>query len=204
MLELSAVFPLLLVTLGPIKILGPFAQLTRDVDEARMRQIAVRAFGLAALAVLAGGVIGPALLRSWNISLPALLLAGALVFLLIGLRLVLEQYEPATAAPPALPAAPTAAAMRITFPTVVTPYGIAALIVLLANSDDTTRTAGIVAIAIVVMILDLLAMLYARRIMAGPTVVALQTLGAILGVLQVGLAVEMALRALRALGVLEG
>ena len=35
-LGLGAVFTLLLVTLGPVKILGPFAQLTRDVDEKRM------------------------------------------------------------------------------------------------------------------------------------------------------------------------
>ena len=204
MLDLGAVFSLLLVTLGPIKILGPFAQLTRDADESRMREIAVRAFLLATIAVAAGGFLGQALREAWSISLPALLLAGAIVFLLVGLRLVLEQYEPAPAPPPPLPAPPMAAAMRIAFPIVVTPYGIAALIVLLASSEDSARTAGIVAVAMVVLILDLLAMLYARRILSGGTIVALQILGAVLGVLQVGLAVEMGLRALRAMGVLEG
>jgi len=46
----------------------------------------------------------------------------------------------------------------------------------------------------VVMVLNLLTMLYARRIMGGVTILALQIFGAVLGVLQVALAVQMILR----------
>ena len=203
LLGLGAVFTLLFVTLGPLKIVGPFVQLTRDADEATMKAIAVRAFALAVVAVVAGGFLGQALLENWNISIPALLLAGGVIFLLVGLSLVLEQYQPVHPAPPPLPAAPMAAAMRITFPTVVTPYGIAALIVFLANSPDAARTASILAILIGVMVLNLLAMLYARRMMGGVTAMVLQVLGAVLGVLQVALAVEMILRGLHELGLLQ-
>jgi multiple antibiotic resistance protein len=198
------VFTLLFVTLGPLKVLGPFVQLTRDTDESTMRQIAVRAFVLAVIAVVVGGFAGRALIENWGISVPALLLSGGIIFALVGLTLVLEQYQPAHPAPPPLPAAPMAAAMRITFPIVVTPYGIAALIVLLANSPDATRTAGILAILLAVMVLNLLAMLYARRIMGGITVMVLQIAGAVLGVLQIALAIDMILRALRELNVLHG
>ena len=52
------------------------------------------------------------------------------------------------------------------------------------------------------MVLNLLAMLYARRIMGGVTVLVLQIFGAVLGVLQVALAVQMILRGLLDLGVL--
>jgi multiple antibiotic resistance protein len=52
------------------------------------------------------------------------------------------------------------------------------------------------------MALDLLAMLYARRIMAGATILVLQIFGAVLGVLQVALAVQMILRGLGDLGAL--
>ncbi|MGH8698096.1 MAG: MarC family protein [Burkholderiales bacterium] len=200
----GAIFTLFFITLGPLKVLGPFAQLTREADEATMRRIAVRAFVLAVIAVVAGGFAGRALLENWSISASAMLLSGGIIFALVGLSLVLEQYQPAHPAPPPLPAAPMAAAMRITFPTVVTPYGIAALIVVLANSPDAARTAGILAILLAVMVLNLLAMLYARRIMGGVTVMVLQILGAVLGVLQVALAIEMILRALRELGVLDG
>jgi multiple antibiotic resistance protein len=197
----GAIFTLFFVTLGPLKVLGPFAQLTRETNEASMKQIAVRAFVLAVVAVVAGAFAGRALLENWGISAPAMLLAGGIIFALVGLSLVLEQYHPVHPAPPPLPAAPMAAAMRITFPTVVTPYGIAALI---ANSPGAGRTAAVLAILLGVMVLNLLAMLYARRIMGGVTVMVLQIFGAVLGVLQVALAIEMILRALRELGVLHG
>lgn len=115
-LGLGGVFTLFFVTLGPLKIFGPFAQLTRDADETSVRKIAVLAFVLAVFAVVAGGFLGRALLQNWNISIPAMLLAGGIIFFLVGLNLVLEQYQPAHPLPPPLPAAPMAAAMRLTFP----------------------------------------------------------------------------------------
>jgi len=199
----GAIFTLFFITLGPLKILGPFAQLTRETDEATMRKIAVRAFVLAVIAVVAGGFAGRALLENWGISASAMLLAGGIIFALVGLSLVLEQYQPARPAPPALPAVPIAAAMRITFPTVVTPYGIAALIVVLTNSRDFGRSGAILAILLAVMVLNLLTMLYGRRIMGGVAVMALQIIGAVLGVLQVALAIDMILRALHELGLLH-
>jgi multiple antibiotic resistance protein len=192
---------LLFITLGPIKILGPFMQLTRDIDEAKMKSIAVRAFVLAVIAVIVGGFGGRILVENWQISVAALTLAGGIMFLIVGLRLVLEQYQPVHATPAPLPEAPMAAALRVAFPLVVTPYGIAALIALLVNSPDAARTAAVLTILIGVMVVNLLTMLYVRRIMGGVIVLALQIVGAVLGVLQVALAVQMILRGLQDLGV---
>ncbi|HEY1459859.1 MAG TPA: MarC family protein [Casimicrobiaceae bacterium] len=202
LLGLGAVFTLLFVTLGPLKILGPFVQETRNVAAPMLRQVALRAFVIALVAVVAGGFIGKALLGNWNISVAALEMSGGIIFFLVGLRLVLEQYNTVRAAPEPLPEAPMAAAMRVTFPLVVTPYGIAALIVMLANSPDSARTLSVLAILAGVMVLNLLAMLFARQIMAGLMVIVLQILGAVLGVLQVALAVEMMVHGLQGLGVL--
>ena len=202
LLGLWAVFILLFVTLGPIKVFGPFMQLTHDADEAMTKRIALRAFALAVIAAVAGGFVGMFLVQNWQISQAALTLAGGVIFLLVGLSLVLEQYKPAHATPAPLPVALMAAALRVAFPILVTPYGIAAVIALLVNSPDAGRTAAIIAILIAVMSLDLLAMLYARRIMAGVAILVLQIFGAVLGVLQVALAVQMMLRGLRDLGVL--
>ena len=202
LLGLWAVFILLFVTLGPIKVFGPFMQLTHDADEAMTKRIALRAFALAVIAAVVGGFVGMFLVQNWQISQAALTLAGGVIFLLVGLSLVLEQYKPAHATPAPLPVALMAAALRVAFPILVTPYGIAAVIALLVNSPDAGRTAAIIAILIAVMSLDLLAMLYARRIMAGVAILVLQIFGAVLGVLQVALAVQMMLRGLRDLGVL--
>jgi multiple antibiotic resistance protein len=201
LLGLYTVFIVLFVTLGPIKVLGPFMQLTRDADEARAKKIAVRAFVLALIAAVVGGFVGKVLVENWQISNAALTLSGGIIFLLVGLSLVLEQYKPAHVPPAPLPEAPMAAALRVAFPTVVTPYGIAAVIALFVNSPDAGRTSAILAILVAVMAFNLLAMLYARRIMGGVFVLALQIFGVVLGVLQVALAVQMILRGLQDLGV---
>jgi len=198
------IFTLLFVTFGPLKIVGPFVHLTREADEAEMRRIAVRSFLIAMGAAVVGGFAGRALITSWSIPVTAVLLSGGIIFMLVGLNVLLEQYQPAHATPPPLPPEPMAAAMRITFPIVVTPYGIAALIVVLANSPGPVRTAGVLAILLGVMVLNLVAMLYARRIMGGVTAITLQILGAVLGVLQVALAIEMILLALRQLNIVKG
>jgi len=204
MIDPSAIFTGFFVTLGPLKTLGPFAQRTRDVPPAAVRQIALWAFLVASIGGVAGGLIGRALLTKWHVSLPALMLTGGIVFFMVALRQLLEQYEPPRPLVPAdpLPASPLAAACRLVFPIVLTPYGIAAVIALLASSEDTERTLVILGLLVFVMCLDLLAMLYARVILRGLAIIILQVLGAVLAVLQVALSVQFMLLGLRSLHVL--
>jgi multiple antibiotic resistance protein len=208
LVDLGQVFTYFFVMLGPLKALGPFAKLTRGVDEAAARKVALRASVIATLGGLAAAVVGQKLLQKWNISLPALMLAAGLVLLLVALRQVLAQYaEPddtpssgdAPTAPPALPSG--LAFSPLAFPTLITPYGAAVLIVLLAASPDRSRDLAILGLFVAVMAVDLLAMWFARPILArGKAVLAI--LGAVLGILQVALAVQILLAAGRLLGVL--
>jgi multiple antibiotic resistance protein len=78
----------------------------------------------------------------------------------------------------------------------------AAVIALLASSGDTTRTATILLMLVAVMVLNLVAMLFARRILVGFTVIVLQVLGTVLAVLQVALSVQVILNGLKSVGVL--
>ena len=199
----GAIFTLFFVTLGPLKVLGPFAQQTRGLEPAAMRGVALRVFALALVALAMGGWIGRSLLNSWHVSMPALLIATGIIFFLVALNVVLEQYEPPhDAAPPPLPAQPMSAALRLTSPTVVTPYGVAALIALLSATEDSVREELIWGILFGVMVLNLLAMLYAHAVMHGAVLLFLRLLGAVLGVMQVALAVEIILRAFEDLGIL--
>jgi len=205
MLGPAEIFTIFFITLGPLKILGPFVQRTHGLDDATVRQIAVRAFLIATISAIAGGFLGAALLANWRISIGAMIIAGGIVFLLVGLRQLLEQYEPHApdANIPALPASPTSAALKLLFPIVLTPFGIAAVIVLLALSTESGRTAIIIGIVVVVMLLNLIAMLFARKILVGVTIIVLQILGAVLGILQAGLAVQIILRGLRDLKIIS-
>jgi multiple antibiotic resistance protein len=198
----AEILTLFFVTLGPLKLLGPFAQRTREMDEAALRRTALRVFIVALLAVILGGLVGRAMLAKFQVSLPALQITIGILFFLVALQLVLEQYASQREAP--LPAAPMAATLALTFPLVVTPYGIAAVILLIATAADRPRLLTIFVIAAIVMLVNLLAMLFVRQIMRGSVVFILQVLGAVLGVLQVALAVEIVIRGLRQLGALEG
>jgi multiple antibiotic resistance protein len=206
MIDPSAIFTGFFVTLGPLKTLGPFAQRTRDVSPVAVRRIALWTFVVATTGVVAGGLLGRALLTKWNVSLPALTLTGGIVFFIVALRQLLEQYEPPSVPAPAepLPDSPLAAACRIVFPIVLTPYGIAVVIALLASSEDATRTSMILGLLLFVMCLDLLAMLFARYILRGFAIIILQVLGTVLAVLQVALSVQFMLLGLRSLHVIPG
>jgi len=200
------IFTIFFITIGPLKLLGPFVQRTHGLDDAAVRQIAVRAFLMATISAIAGGFLGAALLANWHVSIGAMVIAGGIVFFLVGLRQLLEQYEPPHAPDPdvpALPASPTAAALKLLFPLVLTPFGIAAVIVLLALSTEGGRTEIIVGMVVVVMLLNLVTMLFARKILVGATIVVLQILGAVLGILQAGLAVQIILRGLRELRIVS-
>jgi len=202
----AEIFTIFFVTLGPLKILGPFAHRTRELDDAAARKVAVWAFAIATVAVVAGSLFGRAIAAKWHVSIGSLLIAAGIIFLLVALKQLLEQYEPPHASetpPPPLPQSPMAAAVRLLFPIVLTPYGIAAAIVLLSASGETERTELIIALLVAVMVLNLLAMLFARKILVGVMMIVLQVLGAVLAVLQAGLAIEFIVRGLQQLGVIS-
>jgi small neutral amino acid transporter SnatA (MarC family) len=201
MLGLGAIFTLFFVTLGPFKLLGPFAQQTQELSRPALRGIALRAFLVGLAAVTVGGWLGTVLAEKWNVSTAAVEIAAGLILLMVAIRLVMAQYEPPQAWPP-LPASPMAATLRVTFPLIVTPYGVAGLIAVLDLAEGGRDVAGVYALLVVVMVLNLLAMLFVREILRGPVLPILQVLGAVLGVLQFALAIQIIIRGLRDLNAL--
>jgi multiple antibiotic resistance protein len=202
MLDASQILILFMVTLGPLKILGPFAQQTRELEDPALRRLALRVFAISVIAVLLAAFLGSAMLAKWSISLPAIHIAIGIIFFLVAIRMVLEPYGGERAAPAPLPKEPWAATLRLTFPTVLTPYGIAAVIALVAGAQDPARVRMILVLAMVIMVLNLLAMLFARKILRGVFLLVLLVLGAVLGVLQVALSVQIVIWGLQGLGVL--
>jgi multiple antibiotic resistance protein len=195
------IFTLFFVTLGPIKLLGPFVRATASLTDAELRALSLRAAGIAAVIAVAGGFLGRALLESWGIPVDVLRLTAGFILFVVAFQLVLTPYQ----APPAStgPASERPTAAKLVFPMVLTPYGIAAVIVLLALSKGTERTDLIVGMLLAVMLLNLLAMAFARALLRviGPV---LQALGVVLSVLQLALALQIMLAALRGLGVVGG
>ena len=202
-LGVTKLLTLFFVTLGPMKLLGPFARATAGMTTTELRAMALRAAALATLIAIVGGFLGRALLENWEVQLFAMRLTAGLILFVVAFRLVMQPYEPpaphpasgATVEPPNL--------MQVVFPMVLTPYGLAALIVLLVLSHGAGRTGVIIAVLLGVMLLNLLTMAFVRPLLrtVGPVLLAI---GCVLGLLQLALSVQIIVTALHGLGVVSG
>ena len=197
------IFFMLFLMLGPIKILVHFVDLTRGSDSDFRWRMATRAILFSAAALVLAGVLGRIMLENFEISVPVLAMTGGIILFLVALQTVLHQSESATERPKEdsqvldLKLALT----PLAFPTIVTPYGIAAVIVFatLASGDhDAELTlAGIV---LVILAMDWVAMLFAEVILRWVRT-SLQVFAVVLGVTQIALGLQVILHSLSMIGI---
>jgi len=205
-LSLGEAFTFLFVALGPLNVIGPFATFTRGRDAAFKRGLAFRAFLVAAIALLFAATLGAKALQAWGISVGALLLAAGAMLFLVALQPVLAGYSPRGGQVQAIPAVPAPsepelAFSPLAFPTIITPYGLALLILLFTLYPFGSGGLGILAIASFVLALDLLAMLCTDLLAKIPFIKpGLDILGCVMGVLLVALGVQAVADGLRLLG----
>jgi len=198
------IFFILFLMLGPIKILVPFVAMTTNADAAFRSRLATRATILSAAALALASLFGRNIMANFNVSLPVLALAGGLVLFLVALQTVLQQ---ATGAGPA----PTRFEGRqgmhlalnpLAFPTIVTPYGIAALIVFLTLADDDrAQELRIVMIVLGILAMNWVAMIFAQQILKWLGT-ALQIFAVVLGITQVAIGLQVIVQSLRLLGLM--
>lgn len=203
-LPAAQVFTILLLMLGPFKVIGPFLKVTKGADARLTRRVALWATVFSVAALLVAGFLGEAFLEKYGVPLDVLRLSGGIILFLVALKNVMEQFEAPEPPPEAMALAPQAimrvAVRPLAFPGIVTPYGIAALVVFLAFSQSVEGRLTIAAIVVAVMGLNLVFMLAARRLQP-VLALGLPVFGAVLGVVQVALGLQIINVALRALRV---
>jgi multiple antibiotic resistance protein len=197
----AQVFTFLFLMLGPFKVIGPFWKITQAADPALTRQIAVRATVFSSLALLVAAFLGQSVLSSFGIPLPVLALAAGIILFLVALLNILQQFMPL--APPGgdVPAPTPTLRMALTplaFPTIVTPYGLAAVVVFLALRPTLQGRLIIGAIVVAIMLLNLIVMILTRHVLPILGII-LPILGAVLGVVQVALGLNIINTTLRML-----
>jgi multiple antibiotic resistance protein len=199
-------FTFLFVTLGPLNVIGPFAAMTEGRSAFR-RRLAFQASLVATVALVIAAALGAKTLQAWGISVGALLLTIGAILFLVALKPVLAGYDPPGArgkvstgiALPA-PSESELAFWPLAFPTIVTPYGLGLLILLLTVYPLGSGGLSILAAAAFVLVLDLLAMLCMGLIVKIPFIKpGLDILGAVMGVLLVALGVQAIADGLRLL-----
>jgi multiple antibiotic resistance protein len=204
--EARKIFFMLFLMLGPIKILVPFVAMTRGSDRRLRRRLATRATLFSATALALAGVLGRFMLESFAVSLPVLAMTGGIILFLVALQTVLQQSAGVPGPPPKLgpPSDIGSALTPLAFPIIVTPYGIAAVIVFATlatgRHDQEFTVAGIV---LSILFLDWLAMLFAETIFRW-TGTALQIFAVVLGVTQAALGLQLILQNLSLIGVFAG
>ncbi|RUR77443.1 MarC family protein [Chlorogloeopsis fritschii PCC 9212] len=190
-LKLFNLFIIFFVTLGPIKVIPPFVQLTQKADKSLRRQLAFRSAVLATIVILLVAIIGQNMVRVWQIRLPSLLIAGGILLFLVALNLVMTQYQPPPLPEESSPTSLNLVVTPLTFPIILPPFGIAiALVLMLISQEFGFNPLVILGVLVLVMLLNLVCMLAAQPILAFLKPVTLRIFGFVLGVLQLALGIE--------------
>ena len=187
------IFTLLFLMLGPIKLLGPFAVATKGCDRAFRFRLATRAFLFSIGAVTIAASLGTRIIDNFAIPVLVLQIAAGLILLLVALQAVMQQYSPVRPSEQSDPPDPPTLALAfspLAFPTIVTPYGIATVTILMALTPSTETGLLVAGVTYFILFLDWLAMLAAHVILrwVGPV---LLLVGVVLGVTQVALGLQL-------------
>jgi multiple antibiotic resistance protein len=199
MADLTHIFTILFLMLGPFKIIGPYTKITTGADPALARKVAIRAVLISTLSLLLAALIGENILSKYGIPVPILAMAGGLILFLVAIRNVIEQFaEHSGRTEVPEPLTMKKAMYPLAFPTIVTPYGIAAVIVFISIIPDPKGDLMVGLIVLGIMVLNLVMMLTSRFTIKFMAIV-LPVLGAILSVIQVALGMLVMYNALRQL-----
>ena len=195
------------LTLGPLKAIAPFAQLTQGTDPAFRRAVAWRAVTIATLIVFAVALLGALVLENWHVSIAAIVITGSLILFC---QAFLQIMQPLAAAPsPSPPGAGQSppsleiAHFPLAIPVLVTAPGVAAIAGFMAIAAGNWTQKGIVlASLLVIMGLNLITMLNIEKISKpGPSPFP-KLLGWVMAVLQAALAAQYIINGLVRLGAL--
>lgn len=200
-LGLSKIFTFFFLTLGPKAVIGPFARNTATLETTARRRVALATTGISLLSIVIAATIGVRVLHNWGISTGALLIAAGIILFLIALDSIRDKYQPLDNSREAA-AAPQVSVRRmafnLAFPYVVSPYGVAVVILVLTSRPAAVPIQPILAMLGGIMLLNLIVMLNAHRIATSAYIAPIfAVLGAVLGVLQAALGVQAVLVGLR-------
>jgi len=161
-LEPVAVFLTLLVGMGPVKVAIVYLAETADFSLDVRRRVAIRAVSVAGIVAAVLLVAGALLARLLHFTTGALAIAGGIVLLILGIRMILGQGKPKVEGGP--PTDPDALAVYpLGLPLLLNPVGIVALITYSGSPD--LVDIGIVAVAgLVVLGVDIAVLLGLSRI----------------------------------------
>jgi multiple antibiotic resistance protein len=195
------------LTLGPLKAIAPFAQLTQGTDLAFRRNLAWRGTAIATIIVFVVALLGALVLENWHVSVAAIVITGGIILFCQAFQLIMH---PSPVAPPPpqqnvgqTPPTMAMAQFTLAIPILVTAPGIAAIAGFMAIAAGNWTQKGIVLVSLlVIMALNLVTLLNIEKISKpGPSPFP-KVLVWVMAILQAALAAQYIINGLIRLGAL--
>jgi len=197
-------FMAILVTMGPLKVILVYAQLTRELDKSTQRRIALKAVIIALVVGLVFILLGKFLLDLFHFSIGALMIASGAILFVVGIGMVLAKGEDEQEKATDVNRDPTQiATYPLAMPMMATPVGIVVLTMLSARySENTTVLLSLAIILIIVMGINLLVLLFESSILKFISPDIINVAERVLGLLLTALAVQTILNGFVELGLI--
>src|SRR6476620_7777657 len=125
--KFSFIFTICFMLLGPIKIIPPFARLTKGKERPFKRSVAIKSSLIAATVCLFVVIAGDNLVSKYELSFAALQISGGLVLLLAAMLTIFPRSEPEADA--AEDRSSLQVALGFATPVIVPPAGVAAILI---------------------------------------------------------------------------
>jgi multiple antibiotic resistance protein len=207
MLSLQLIFTIFFLTLGPLKTIPVFYRIAGSADPKMRRRLALRATLFSLILVFGLALIGQQVLQRFGgVSIDALLLTGGLLLLISALGIILgvsEPHVPQTQSQLDERSLTAVAVSPLTVPTIVTPYGVVAIVLFMGIAQgNLALQLSVLALLGLTMGLNLLGMVFADSILKLVGIPVLLIVGWIFAVLQASLAVQWILTSLVQVGLL--
>lgn len=182
---------ILFLTIGPLKTIPPFVKMTANADTKLKNRLAFRGFWISTVTIVAVAFIGKGMVANYRVSLAGLLTAAGLVIAIAAMRSIMAQYgkKQDSDSPPEKPTL-SMAITPLSFPTILPPYGIAVVLLLMIIGtivDFDVRL--ILAIIVGWMVANYICMLFAHWILKVLKPEFLNVLGIVLSVIQLGIGI---------------
>lgn len=156
-LQFGQIFTIFFIMLGPLRIPDAFAVATAGLNHHDKNQLSLKAGLLFFGGLIIAGYLGSRILKSWGISPATLTLAIGILFLLSALPPLVKKTV-AKSSPEKMDLSPSNIATSL----LISPHGLAAVIVLFTVGHDTKRFLTVVGCLAAIGVLNILYMAFIK------------------------------------------
>lgn len=204
--QIPYIFTIFFLTLGPMKTIPVFSQISQSLEEKDRFRLALRSSIIAAILAILIALVGLNILESWRVSIESILITGGIFLFVSAYKIVtgISQSSSHDSSIYANRPINYLAISPLAIPVIITPYGVVAILLFMSIArKNLSLELSIFALLILIMFLNFLGMLLARKIMRWIGVATLQIIGWILAIMQAGLAIDTILAAFKRLGIIR-